>query len=91
MRNHAARPPIPDAAGVPIVGQSVTMICGKGHIQQLREPLTMTVGPAKIPICGVCWADFVQLFAAWPVTPEQLEAINLEALELGDTAPAGGG
>lgn len=86
MRHGQARQPIPDAAGVPIVGQSVHMMCLKGHVQQLREPLTMTVGLQKIPICGVCWADFVQLFTAWPMTPEQLEA-----LEQDDTAPTGGG
>lgn len=68
-----------DMGEVPIVGESVWMICPSGHLQHLRQPFAINIGAEKpLTICGVCWANFVQMFQARQIEGEELEAVRAE-------------
>lgn len=77
--------PVPDLGAVgdvPIIGESVWMACPRGHVQHLRKPFTLNVGASKpIEICGVCWLNFVGMFAARPLEQDEIQALK-EANEL---------
>jgi len=64
---------------VPIVGSSVHMICSRGHVEQLGGPFSMFIPPAnqaeqpvRLTICRVCWVNFVGMFGAREMTPEEI-------------------
>ena len=97
-RNGTRIPGPPPAADVPIIGESVWMACPRGHVQHLRRPFTIAISSgAPIPICGECWRNFVGMFMARPLEPEELAAMKAEieaaAAEQGEQLPAdlGGG
>lgn len=62
-----------DGLGIPIVGESVWVGCPRGHVEHLRQPLTIGVGMSKpLTICRQCWLNFASMFAARELTPDEL-------------------
>jgi hypothetical protein len=74
MRNRTAPADPAELGGVPIVGESVWMVCfTQGHVQHLRQPFAINVGDGKpMMICGVCFRNFVGMMAARPLEPDEL-------------------
>lgn len=81
-RNGRSVPPMP-AGNVPIVGTSVHMICGRGHVEILGGPFSMFIPgasqaeqPLRVNICRACWLNFVGMFGAREMTPEEIAEFN---------------
>ena len=79
-RNGRPGPPI-HAGSVPIIGAArVHMLCSRGHVEELAGPFSMIIpGPTpgggqdlRVDMCRVCWLNFVGMFGARAMTPEEL-------------------